>query len=81
MLRFIWLTVLAWLIWRWLDRWIAGRNASSSPRPEPGRFAPPQQQPQSPPADPLVRCDRCGVRVPASQMAAVRTNCRRCVPL
>jgi hypothetical protein len=74
MLRFIWLTVLAWLIWRWLDRWLAGRNLPPAAGRETGRFAPP-------PAEPLVRCDRCGVRVPASQLAAVRGNCRQCTPL
>ncbi len=70
LLRFIFFTVVGWVVWRWLD----------------GQFnrPPPQQPPPAPPGgfvadtEQLVRCDRCGVRVPASQVAAIRANCKIC---
>ena len=40
------------------------------PRPPPEGFTPHPEQ--------LVRCDRCGVRVPATEIAAIRANCRQC---
>ena len=30
--------------------------------------------------DPLVRCERCGIQIPSSQVAAMRANCRQCGP-
>lgn len=42
----------------------------------------PRQRPRNPGFSPapeaLVRCDRCGVRVPASEIGAIRANCRQC---
>lgn len=62
------LTVLAiviFLVWRLLQNVMSRR-----PRPPPGGFSANPEQ--------LVRCDRCGVRVPASEIAAIRSNCRQC---
>lgn len=56
--------VIAYVAWRLWQSSIARRP------PPPGGFTPDPEQ--------LVRCDRCGVRVPASQIAAVRNNCRQC---
>ncbi len=45
--------------------------------------APPAQAPPPgfiPDTDPLVRCEQCGIRVPASQVAAIRANCKQCSP-
>lgn len=55
--------LLAWRLWQ-------GALARRGQRPPPGGFSPNPEQ--------LVRCDRCGVRVPASEIAAIRANCRQC---
>ncbi len=58
--------VFAFLVWRLWQNAIGRRG----PPPPPGGFSPNPEQ--------LVRCDRCGVRVPASEIAAIRSNCRQC---
>lgn len=65
-LRLLLLALLAYIVWQLLRRWLA---AQAPPRPPPGFSAEPEA---------LVRCERCGVRVPASQVEAVRKNCRQC---
>jgi len=59
------LAILVFLAWRLWQNVVARR-----PRPPPGGFSASPEQ--------LVRCDRCGVRVPASEIAAIRSNCRQC---
>ena len=56
--------VLALIAWR---LW---QGAAIRRRPPPGSFSANPEQ--------LVRCDRCGVRVPASEIAGIRANCRQC---
>lgn len=60
---FVVLALIAWRLWQ-------GSLAKRGPPPPPGGFRPDPEQ--------LVRCDRCGVRVPASEIAAIRANCRQC---
>jgi len=57
------LAIVAWKLWQ-------GALKSRLQRPPPEGFTPQPEQ--------LVRCDRCGVRVPASEIAAIRANCRQC---
>ena len=57
------LAIIAWRLWQ-------GALAKRGPPPPPGGFTPNPEQ--------LVRCDRCGVRVPASEIGAIRANCRQC---
>ena len=57
--------LFALLVWRLWQSAMARR-----PRPPPGGFSAEPEQ--------LVRCDRCGVRVPASEIATLRANCRQC---
>lgn len=59
------LAILVFLVWRLWQSAMARR-----PRPPAGGFTADPEQ--------LVRCDRCGVRVPASQIATLRANCRQC---
>lgn len=68
MIRLLLLALAAYIAWRLLNRWLAGRP--QPPQAPPSGFTP---DPEA-----LVRCDRCGVRVPASQIDAVRRNCRQC---
>jgi len=65
-LRLLLLALLAYVVWQLWRRALSRR----APPPQPPGFS----------ADPeaLVRCDRCGVRLPASQVDAVRKNCRQC---
>ncbi len=56
------LAIVAWRLWQ-------GAMVKRGP-PPPGGFTPNPEQ--------LVRCDRCGVRVPASEIGAIRANCRQC---
>lgn len=65
MYRLFVLTILALIAWRLLRRLlpIAQPRSSTGFNPDP---------------EALVRCDRCGVRIPASQVATVRANCRQC---
>ena len=56
------LAIIAWRLWH-------GVVVKRGP-PPPGGFTPNPEQ--------LVRCDRCGVRVPASEIGAIRANCRQC---
>lgn len=65
-LRLLLLALLAYVVWQLLRRALAPRTP---PRPPPGFSAEPES---------LVRCERCGVRVPASQVETVRKNCRQC---
>lgn len=65
-LRLLLLALLAYIAWQLLRRYLAPRAPS---RPPPGFSAEPES---------LVRCERCGVRVPASQVETVRRNCRQC---
>lgn len=65
MSKLIFLLVIAYLAW-WLWRSSLVRRRP----PPPGGYTPDPEQ--------LVRCDRCGVRVPASQIAGIRANCRQC---
>jgi len=60
------LVLAAYVIWR---LWQSAPARRTPPAP-PGGFKPSPEQ--------LVRCDRCGVRVPASEVAAIRANCRQC---
>ena len=53
-IRLLLLALLAYIVWQLLRRWLA---AQAPPRPPPGFSAEPEA---------LVRCERCGVRVPAS---------------
>ena len=57
------LALIAWRLWR-------GALVQRGPPPPPGGFTANPEQ--------LVRCDRCGVRVPASEIAVIRANCRQC---
>ncbi len=57
------LAIVAWRLWQTV-------LVRRGPPPPPGGFNPNPEQ--------LVRCDRCGVRVPASEIAAIRANCRQC---
>lgn len=61
--KLIVLALLAFVAWRLWQNAVARR-------PPPGGFTADPEQ--------LVRCDRCGVRVPASEIAAIRSNCRQC---
>lgn len=63
MLVFALFAYVAWWLWQHGLKRVGNR-----PPPE-GFSADPEK---------LVRCDRCGVRVPASQIAAIRANCRQC---
>ena len=65
MYRLFVLVLLALIAWRVLRRLLP----AVPPRIPPGFNAEPES---------LVRCERCGVRIPASQVAAVRANCRQC---
>lgn len=42
------------------------------------KFLAPPTQPNNPINEPLVRCDRCGIQIPTSQLAQVRATCKRC---
>ncbi|MES2684558.1 MAG: hypothetical protein V4650_13645 [Pseudomonadota bacterium] len=57
------LAIVAWRLWQ-------SAIVKRGPPPPPGGFTPNPEQ--------LVRCDRCGVRVPASEISAIRANCRQC---
>jgi hypothetical protein len=59
------LALVAWKLWQ-------SALSARATRPPPGGFSPAPEQ--------LVRCDRCGVRVPASEVASIRANCRLCGP-
>lgn len=65
MSKLIFLLVIAYVAWRLWRLSLARRRP-----PPPGGYTPDPEQ--------LVRCDRCGVRVPASQIAGIRANCRQC---
>lgn len=67
MIRLLLLALLAYIAWLLLRRWLRGRVPTQ--RPPAGFSAEPEA---------LVRCDRCGVRVPASEVDTVRRNCRQC---
>lgn len=58
--------VLAYVGWRLWQQFMPRRG----PPPPPGGFTANPEQ--------LVRCDRCGVRVPASEINGIRANCRQC---
>ncbi len=67
MIRLLFLALLAFLAWQLLRRWL--RQQSANRQPPAGFSAEPEA---------LVRCDRCGIRIPASQVDQVRRNCRQC---
>ena len=68
MIRLLFLALLIFIAWQLLRRWLAQQR--SGPQAPPSGFS---AEPES-----LVRCERCGIRIPASQVAAVRANCRQC---
>lgn len=52
-----------------LRAWRAWQQTQRGPRPPTGF---------SEDTDPLVRCEQCGIKVPTSQVPAMRANCKRC---
>ena len=68
LIRLFLLALLAYIGYAFWRRYLAQRR----PPPTPDGF--------SPAAERLLRCDRCGVRVPASEIDTVRANCRQCGP-
>lgn len=68
MIRLLFLALLLFIAWLVLRRWLRQQSASRPPPPA-GFSAEPEA---------LVRCDRCGIRIPSSQIETVRRNCRQC---
>lgn len=66
--RIAFLILLGFIAWRLWQVW---KLSNTGTRPPPAGFTPDN--------DPLVRCDRCGIRAPSSQVAAIRANCKLCL--